>query len=97
MIEYINKLLDDLPDENGGEAVTPAANHLFEVNEDAEKLGKENAELFHHIVAKLIFLYKRARLDLQTSVAFLSTRVKALDIDDKKKMQHALRYLRATK
>eukprot|EP00957_Ditylum_brightwellii_P080266 6105222-Ditylum_brightwellii.AAC.1 len=75
-----------MPNKYEGEAVTPAANHLFEINKEAEKLGKEEAELFHHVVAKLLFLCKRARPDLQTSVAFLSTRVKEPDVDDKKKM-----------
>eukprot|EP00957_Ditylum_brightwellii_P118495 9037112-Ditylum_brightwellii.AAC.1 len=49
MIDYIQKLLDDMPDKYDGEAVTPAAKHLFEVNEEVEKLGKEDADLFHHI------------------------------------------------
>eukprot|EP00957_Ditylum_brightwellii_P035791 2713999-Ditylum_brightwellii.AAC.1 len=97
MLDYINKSLGDLSNEYGGEAVTPVANHLFKINEDAEKLDKEDAEFFHHIVAKLIFLCKRARTDLQTSATFLSTQVKALDVDDKKKLWCALRYLRATK
>eukprot|EP00957_Ditylum_brightwellii_P118003 9000008-Ditylum_brightwellii.AAC.1 len=97
MLDYIMNLLADLPEEYEGEAATPAANHLHEVNDDAEKLNEEEAQFFHHVVAKLLFLCKRARPDLQTSVAFLSTRVKAPDIDDKKKLRCTLRYLRATK
>ena len=34
------------------------------------------ADMFHHNVAKLLFLCKRAQPDIQTSVAFLCTRVK---------------------
>jgi hypothetical protein len=58
------------------EAATPAANHLFQVNDDAKKLDEETAQLFHHNVAKLLFLCKRARPDVQTTVAFLTTLVK---------------------
>jgi hypothetical protein len=32
MQEYIQKMMDELPDDMAGEAATPAANHLFEVN-----------------------------------------------------------------
>eukprot|EP00957_Ditylum_brightwellii_P120249 9175034-Ditylum_brightwellii.AAC.1 len=97
MLDYIVALLDNLPEEYDGEAATPAANHLLDVNDEAEKLKEEEAQLFHHVVAKPLFLYKRARPDLQTSVAFLSTRVKAPDVDDKKKLRRTLRYLRTTK
>jgi hypothetical protein len=59
---------------------TPAENHLFAVNEvDPVKLGNEGATKFHYIVAQLLFLCKRARPDIQTSVSFLCTRVKSPD------------------
>eukprot|EP00957_Ditylum_brightwellii_P169716 12918030-Ditylum_brightwellii.AAC.1 len=66
------------------------------MNNDANKLSKEEVQFSHHNVAKLIFLHKRARLDLQTSIAFLSTQVKMPDIDDKKNFRHALWYFQAT-
>eukprot|EP00957_Ditylum_brightwellii_P091533 6969889-Ditylum_brightwellii.AAC.1 len=97
MFDYISKLLTDPPEEFDGEAATPAANHLFEVNNEAEKLKEEDAELFHHLVAQLVFLCKQARPDLQTSVAFLSTCVKSPDVNDKKKLQRTVRYLQATR
>ena len=43
-----------------------------------------------------MFLSKRARLDLQTAVAFLCTRVKSPDIDDAKKLGRVMRHLRET-
>ena len=43
-----------------GPEVTPAANHLFEVNDDAEKLPEKEALLYHHHTAKLLYLSKRA-------------------------------------
>ena len=52
--------------------------------------------MFHHNVAKLLFLCKRARPDIQTAVAFLCTRVKAPDTDDYKKLTRVMRYLRGT-
>jgi hypothetical protein len=48
-------------------------------------------------VAKTLFLYKRSRPDLQTAVAFLSTRVKSCNEDDYKKLIRILQFLRATR
>ena len=98
MIDYIENMLADLPSDMDGEAVTPAANHLFEVNENTAEmqLDPETADLFHHFVAKLLFLCKRARPDTQTAVAFLCSRVKAPDTDDYKKLARVMRYLRGS-
>lgn len=85
MSDYIRSMLSELPGDMDGEAVTPAANHLFETRADAQKLDESTAQFFHHNVAKLLFLCKRVRPDIQTTVAFLSTRVKEPDDDDYKK------------
>jgi hypothetical protein len=62
----------------------------------AEKLSDELGNLYHHNVAKLLFLCKRARPDVQTAVAFLCTRVKAPDVDDYKKLGRVMQYLRGS-
>ena len=74
----------------------PAASHLFDVNEIAETLPNYFADLHHHNSAKLIFLCKRARPDLQTAVSFLCTRVKKPDVDDYKKLCLTMRYLQGS-
>jgi hypothetical protein len=95
MFDYIMNMLVDLPADMDGEAATPASAHLFQVNEkDPEKLDEDLAQLYHHNVAKLLFLSRRARPDIQTLVAFLCTRVKAPDTDDYKKLARCMRYLR---
>jgi hypothetical protein len=72
--------------------------HLFEVKIGAEQvlLDKEQADLFHHNVTKLLFLCKPARPDIQTAVAFLCTRVKDPDMDDYKKLARVMKYLCGT-
>jgi len=85
MTDYIDNMLAELPTDMDGTATTPAANHLFEVNtEDPMLLDENRSEMFHHNVAKLLFLCKRARPDIQTAVAFLCRRVKQPDEDDYK-------------
>jgi hypothetical protein len=93
MIDYIKGMLDESPIDMAGKSATPAASHLFQVNKDAKKLDEDNGQLFHHNVAKLLFLCKHARPDIQTAVAFLCTRVKAPDSDDYKKLTQTMRYL----
>jgi hypothetical protein len=59
MVGYITNVLNELPSDMDGEAATAAANHLFEVNEkDPVMLTEEKAIMFHHNVAKMLFLCK---------------------------------------
>jgi hypothetical protein len=96
MFDYIKNMLADLPADMDGEAATPAPVHLFQVNEkDMKKVSEDKAQLYHHNVAKLLFLSRRAtRPDIQTSVAFLCMRVKEPDTDDYKKLAPCMKYLR---
>jgi hypothetical protein len=96
MIDYVKSMLDELPADMEGTVPTQASSYLFEVNDSAKKLSEELGNLFHHNTAKLLFLCKRARPDMQPATAFLCTRVKAPDIDDYKKLGRAMKYLRGT-
>jgi hypothetical protein len=58
MIDYIQGMLDKLPHSMA------AMSHLFQVNEDAQKLDESTGQLFHHNIAKLLFLCKCARTDI---------------------------------
>ena len=56
------------------------------------KLDASTADLFHCIVAKLLYVAKRARPDLQVAVAFLCKRVKCPNVGDWKKLGRLVRY-----
>jgi hypothetical protein len=71
-----------------------APDDLFVVDEDAETLSEEGQMAFHHLVAKTLYISKRARPDLSTAIALLTTRVKAPDIHDWRKLSHMMKYLR---
>jgi hypothetical protein len=86
MIDYIKLMLDVQPEEMSRTVPTPASAHLFEVNASGEKLSEELGNFFHHNKAKLLFLSKHARPDIQTATTFLCTRVKLPDVDDYKKL-----------
>jgi hypothetical protein len=75
--------------------ITPATDRLFDIRE-APLLPAKEKELFHSVVAKLLYLSKRVRPDLLLSVSFLTTRVQKPDIDDFNKLQRVLMYLYGT-
>mmetsp|Transcript_16444 Transcript_16444/g.46750 ORF Transcript_16444/g.46750 Transcript_16444/m.46750 type:complete len:280 (+) Transcript_16444:460-1299(+) len=97
MRDYVDNILEEVPSDMDGVATTPAADHLFKVNPEPVLLEKKQAEFFHSLTAKLLFLAKRGRPDIQTAVAFLTTRVKQPDNDDYKKLVRVIRYLRETR
>jgi hypothetical protein len=96
MQDYIRKVIEEAPDDMDGTTATPAAYNLFDVDKNGVPLSNYKAELFHYFTAKLLFLCKRARPDIQTALAFLCTRVKAPDQHDYKKLARVIRYLRGT-
>ena len=96
MQKYIQSIFDELSDKFNGTAVTPAASHLFDVNEDCSKLPKPQADHFHHVIVQILFLCKHGCPDMQTAVSFLTMRVKAPDKDDYKKLKQSIKYLQAT-
>jgi Reverse transcriptase (RNA-dependent DNA polymerase) len=99
MIPYIKEIIDQFAphdDDPTKTALTPAADHLFVIDPKATPLSEDMAPVFHHFVAKSLFATKRARPDISTAVAFLTTRVRAPDQDDWKKLIRLVRYLRGT-
>lgn len=97
MCDYVDGIIKQAPADWTGSANTPAANHLFDINANCPGLDKDRAALFHHLVAKALFLCKRARPDLQLAISFLCTRVKSPDEDDWAKLRRFVLYLRATR
>ena len=71
-------------------------NHLFKVDNACEKLCERYKIILHQLVAKLLFLIKHARSDIQPTTAFLTTRVRNPDEDDWKNLRRVLSYLEAT-
>ena len=66
------------------------------MNDDTPKLPKEKKEIFHRITAKLLFVSRRGRPDIQLTIAFLCTRTTKSDEDDWKKLKRLMQYLNAT-
>lgn len=54
---------------------TPASSNIFEINEDSAVLSTEVKEMFHSVVAKLLWIALRVRLDVLMPTAYLSSKV----------------------
>jgi len=67
--------VEEAPEDMTGVTMTLAGDHLFVTNPECEKLPEKTAQVFHHIIAKLLYLCRRTWQDIQTAVAFLCTRV----------------------
>jgi hypothetical protein len=74
--------------------MSTAPDNLFVINEDCEKLSNVAAAVFHMIVAKALYVTKRARPDNSLAIAFLTTRVRSPSTDDWEKLSHLGEYLR---
>lgn len=73
---------------------TPAASTLYEGGDGS--VAAERPRLFHEIVAKLLFLCKRARPDISVAVLYLCTRVKSPTRYDVEALERVLGYLKGS-
>jgi hypothetical protein len=96
MDRYIDSILRESDIDSSASSATPATNLLFKISESPLLVG-DQAKDFHSCVMKLMFLAKRARPDILTSVVFLATRVLAPTVEDSKKLKRVLSYLNGTK
>ena len=97
MDKYIANVIDSFPEQITGVSATPATDKLFAIRQDDRPLPEEQALHFHHVTAQLLYASMRVRRDIQTTVAFLTTRVKSPGEDDWGKLKRVLKYLNGTR
>ena len=95
MIHYIEKMLESVT--NLEESSVLANKNIFVVDEKSPLLPVLEHKRFHTLVAKLLFLSKRARPEISTSNGFLCTRVTKATAEDKLKLFRLLGFLKHTK
>jgi hypothetical protein len=96
MEQYIKEAIVDFKEDVSIGATTPANNNLFKLDTDAPRFEKSESDLFHSIVAKLLYVAKRGRPDILLAIAFLCTRVSCSTTDDWSKLKRLLKYLNRT-
>ena len=97
MKDYIQEAIDAFDGDIISSRPTPATKTLFEINVDSPKANDVQREMFQHIVAKLLYVSQRCRLDIQLAIGFLCTRVSKTTQQDIRKLKRLLQYLYGTR
>jgi hypothetical protein len=99
MTKYVENMINNFPMKLGKKDVakTPAGDNLFNLGTGA-KLDTKRSEILHTIVAKGLFLCKRARPNIQQAILVLCTRVKDPNhAGDWEKLMRVMKYLNGTR
>jgi len=96
MIDQLDDTINCFGEVTKSNAAPPSKPYLFSAREDAEVLSPEKADVFHSVVAKLSYIMKRTRPDLESTIAFLSTRVSCSTVDDWGKLKRLLQFAKGT-
>jgi hypothetical protein len=96
MREYLKECIDESKLHITRTAASPAKKDLFDIDESLLALPKDETEVFHSIVAKLLFVSLRGRPDILLAVSFLCTRVSKSTLQDQQKLKRLLEYLNGT-
>jgi hypothetical protein len=96
LVDFVQKIFDEMPENMDGTATSPAADHLFKIIEGIELVGEATSKLLHATVAKLLFLCKRRRPDIQSAITFLCTWIQHPTRHNYNKLVRVIKYLRKT-
>ena len=96
MTEQLKETIQAFGEEITGVVTTPAGSNLMKVPGQDEELDEERVKRFHSVVAKLLYLMKRVRPDLEPTISFLCTRVSKCVRSDWEKLRRALCYVKNT-
>ena len=67
---------------------SPARKNLFKTYDgECEELDEARSEIFHSVTAKLLFIMKRGRPDVETAASYLMTRVSKSNEKDWEKLK----------
>ena len=89
MVDYTKECFETFGEEISNGVNTPAKHNLFGID-DVKTMCEEKIEIFHHIIAKLFFVSKRSRVDINLEIQFLCTRVSKSTAQDWIKLKRLL-------
>ena len=96
MKEYLKECIVAYGEGINSATKTPGMKNLLNVNKESPALSTKKAETFHHIIGKLLYVAKRARLDILPAVMFMCRRVKSPTEQDWVKLKRLLQYINGT-
>ena len=75
---------------------TPAANHLFQVQEEIGDLSVQQHELYKTLLENTLFVSCLLWTNIKTSIAFLTTKFEQHNLDRYNKLVRCIRHIRFT-
>ena len=96
MKSYLQEAIDKCGMEITRTSNTPATQTLFAVDNLLARLDSNTAEVFHSVVAKLLYAALRSCPDILLAVIFLCTRVSKSIGEDRAKLKRLLEYIKGT-
>jgi hypothetical protein len=58
MYDYLEDILDEIPDDMKGTAPTPASDNLFDVDDGSPTLNEKESDFFHRTTGRLLCCQK---------------------------------------
>ena len=97
MEDQINEAFDMFGEAVDDTVTSPANKNLFTTfDEISKELDEARSEIFHSVTAKLLFIMKRARPDIETAVSYLMTRVSKSNEKDWEKLKRCLGFMKGS-
>lgn len=90
MKDYIQEAIDAFGEPISGTVSSVATKKLFDVNDQVVPLPEKQQDIFHLVVAKLLWVMKRGRPDIELAISFLCTRVSKPTSEDWYKLRRVL-------
>jgi len=80
--DKIEEVIKMIGKELKGSVSSPATKKLFIVSPATNQVSNKKSDVFHSVTAKLLFITKREKPDIETAISFLTTMVYKRDDDD---------------
>ncbi|KAI2499682.1 Reverse transcriptase (RNA-dependent DNA polymerase) [Fragilaria crotonensis] len=96
MKDYLTEAIEESGLNIDKTAATPASKELYDIDPQASPLERTPKDRFHSVVAKLLYVSIRARMDLLLATSFLTTRISTSTSQDQSKLKRLLEYVQGT-
>ena len=96
MIEEFEEIISQYGETLDRQYPHPAAKWLFTIKPDSKPLEESKGDVYRSFVAKLLWVEKRSRPDIEPTVSFLSTQVKLPTKDDWHKFKRLMCWIKQT-
>ena len=95
-IEYLREAIDEFGERCLPKSPTPAGPNILQIDPTSARLDTHRADVLHSIVAKMLWVRPRSRLDIAFTISFMCTRVGCSTEEDWVKLRRLMGYINNT-